>query len=251
MRSLLLALVAGAVAEPLHVSVEGGHIDWGRGVLVAHAASSGGAGLLTSRRTLEQEAWLRLEALLAERAAEVRVTTDVVASDLLAGDDPLALRLQEGLRTWRVTTTRYSRSGQVELEAELVLRDWLRPALLGWASPQRPDRQVGGGSGLVVDARGLAVVPAMVPRLLSPTQDVLFGPEHLMAGQLALQPPVVWVTDPADPAAAAQAGADPVVVGATAVSRGSDLVLDPRDSEALEALGGLLSRGHVVIVVDR
>jgi hypothetical protein len=248
--SLLLVLAASSLAEPLIVQVDGGHVDWGRGVLVAHAASSGGSGPLSSHRTLEQEAWLRLEALLTELAGTVQVTADIQADQMMAGDDPLALRLQEGLQTWRVTTARYRRSGQVELEAELVLRDWLRPALSGWASPQAPVRQAGGPTGLVVDARGLSVTPAMVPRLLAPDKTVIFGPDHLATGQLSERAPVVYVTDPADPLAAAQAGASPTFASATAVRHGSDLVLDPRDAAAFAELAPLLAWGRIVFVVD-
>jgi hypothetical protein len=245
-----MATMAGLAAEPLHQPVDGGHTDWTRGVLVVRATSSGGAGLLTSWRTLEQEAWLRLESLLAARASEIQLTSDVVAGDLMAGGDPLALRLNEGLQGWRVTTTRYRRSGQVEMEAELVLGDWLRPALLAWATHTPPEQAQDGFTGLLVDTRGLDVRPAVVPRLLSPDLAVMFGPEHLTAHGIGLRPAVVWVTDPADVQAAAHAGPNPLVVGATAVRQGSDLVLDPRDSASLIDMGPLLARGRIVVVVD-
>ncbi len=250
MTPLLLTLWATSLADPLVVTVEGGRVDWGRGVLCARAASSGGSGLLTSPRTLEQEAWLRLESQLHDQAALVRVSSDLLAGDLMAGEDPLALRLSEGLQTWRVTTTRYRRSGQVELEAELVLRDWLRPALSGWVSADRPRRQEQGPTGLVVDARGLAVTPALVPRLLAPDQSVLFGPGHLVLGQLSTHPPVVWVTDPADALATSHAGTAPVFVGIGAVVQGSDLVLEPAQLAPRDDLDAALSRGRVVVVVD-
>ncbi len=250
MSSLVLALAASSFAEPLVVRLDGGYIDWGRGVLVAHSMSSGGHGLLTEHRTLEQEAWLRLEGALVGLARTVRVTADVQASQLMEGEDPLSLRLQEGLQTWRVTTTRYRRSGRVEIEAELVLRDWLRPALSGWASPSGLGRRAEGPTGLVVDARGLNVEPVLVPRLLGADLAVLFGPEHLSTGQLSEHPPAVYVTDPSDPLAALQAGENPLFLGATKTREGADLVLDARDATAIEGLESLLGRGRLVVVVD-
>ncbi len=250
MRLLLAALGFGVAAAPLHQVVDGGRIDWTRGVLTATATSSMGAGPFSSRRTLEQEAWLVLEDLLDQRARAVPVTTQVVAGDLMSGEDPLALRLQEGLQTWRVTTTRYHRSGRIELEAELVLRDWLRPVLQGWAQATTASRATGGVTGVVVDARGLLVVPVVAPRLRSADGALAFGPDHLAPTAVVERSPAVWVTDPADPLATAQAGRRPLVIRAAGVSQSSDLIIDAVGLRALEEAASALAEGRLVLVVD-
>ncbi len=250
MSSLLLALLAAGDAGPLHDPFAGGHVDWTRGVLVAQSSSSRGAGLMTSRRTLEQEAWLRLEGHMVQQAGEIRVSSDLQARDLLEAQDSLARRLQEGLQNWRVTTTRYRRSGQVELEAELDLGEWLRPALMAWGSQDSVGSPGHGTTGLVVDARGHNTVPSLVPRLLSPTGDVLFGPENLGAEYLEERATVTWVTDPADPEASLKGGSAPLVLAVQRVENGSELVLGPTDSKMLWAAGLPWNRGGIVVVVD-
>ncbi len=264
MKAALLALLLGGpvraddpttrgAADPSHVvePVPAGYIDWSRLVLVVEVSSDLRVGAWKDQRMQEQDALDRIGPQLQQLAHRVRLTPDTLAADLLAGQGDLARRLGQTIDDWQVVETRYHDSGIVSMTAELDLRTWLRPALTSLASSSQPPSGPGQATGIIVDARALPFEPCLAPRLRTPSGTVLFGAQRLSTDAVELDAPVVYVVDPADPAAVARAGDHPILVRATSVQRGGELVLDPTAAVALEHhpdLADLAARGRVVIV---
>ena len=230
-------------------------IDWTRRALTATASAQSNAGALgANRRLVESEARSRLAPLFLEAARDVRVSSALSAGDLLAGEDSLARLLDKEVSSWHVVETRYYSSGKVEVDGELALDRWLRPALRSLA--EAPDARKGAASaatGLVIDARGLAMRPALAPQILSPKGAVLYSIAQLSQRTAADQSLVQYVTDPADPRAVELAGKAPLFFRADGVRARCDLVLTAEDAERLRAVEGLeslLATAPVVIVGD-
>ncbi|MCB9759159.1 MAG: hypothetical protein H6739_04925 [Alphaproteobacteria bacterium] len=252
--ALFIGITEAAIAGPVIEALPNGHVDWTEGILVVEASGSSNTGAWQDVKAVEQAAFAQLEPRVEDAARQVRFSADTLAGDLLASSGPVARSLEDGLTGWRVTETRYYASGRVELRAELPLHAWLRPALVSQAAGQpdddAPEPQI---TGVVVDARGLGVRPALAPQLLGPDHSALYGVADLSEEVAVSVAPVLWITDPSDALATARAGAEPVFLRATAVVGGSDLVLGRDDAirlRTLRASSALLSTAPVVVVVD-
>lgn len=249
----MIALVASAVAfEPVLEDLGGGVVDWTGLRLVVSAAGTSAAGVLASPEGMEGDARTRLGPRVLELARKVRVASDLTAGRALDAKDLVADRLDQNLSMWEVFEARYKSSGGVELDAALPIHRWLRPLLADLAEGrERPGAAVS-PTGLLVDARGLKVTPAVAPRLQDASGTRLYEASTLTEFAASQRAPAVYVHDPADPAAARRLGPEPLMVRAESVMAGTDLVLEPADAERLRqavATADFLAAGNVVIVV--
>ena len=248
---LLLSLVfAEDVIEP----VEHGHINWTHSRLVIEAGGGQNTGAWTDTKLVEQTAVSQLELRVRQAALDLSYDEDRRGSDLLE-DEELSRALDEGLASWAIAETRYYDSGKVELRAEVDLQDWLRPALTQQAQgePDQP-KQPTNVTGIVLDARGLDVSPALTISVLSPgKQEVLYSGASLTKDTAATTVPVIWVTDPSNAAAIERAGAHPAFLDVEAVRGDNGLILTNEDASRLRSLAvntDLLRSARVVVVVD-
>jgi hypothetical protein len=109
-------------------------------------------------------------------------------------------------------------------------------------------------SGVVIDARGLALNPAMMPRILTPDGKVIYGPEVLSSSVMANGGLVAYVRSEKE-ARVVKAGKDPFIVKAlkTIGKTACDLVLPSAVADELFGLDkekSVLSDGKVVILTD-
>lgn len=251
----MIALMTLAWAfEPVVEELDGGRVDWTAGRLLASAEGVHSTGAMSDVEAMEGSARQRLGPRMLELAREVRVASDLYAGDLLDATDPVADRLDANLALWEVFETRYFTSGALEMDGALPLQPWLRPALTARAKGKdRPGPAAGGATGLVIDARGLAVKPAVAPRVLDAGGGVLYALETLTVYAASLRGPAVYVTDPADPAGVRRAGETPLFLRAAAVKDGCDLQLSDADAAALRQAAEtspFLLNGQVVVVVS-
>ncbi len=234
-------------------ALDGGVIDWTSWRLEASAESDRRVGAWKDRQVQEQDALDRLAPRVLALAPQVRVSPEATAGDLMGGGDELALRLAEGLSSWRVVETRYVSTGRVEMDATLDLQSWLRPALVSKAR-QGPAPELGGDhTGVLVDVRGLGFQPCMVPYLVPPEGAPLFALGSLSEEVVRRSPPVIFVTDPADPRAYERAGEHPIFVAATSADARCEIELSAADATALAGsadFAALTAAGRLVVVVD-
>jgi hypothetical protein len=251
---LVLAFVSRALAfEPVVEELSNGRIDWTSLRLLASAEGVPSSGVIVNLETLEGDARQRLGPRMLAMARQVRITSDTTAATLLDAGDAVADRLDDNLALWEVYEVRYYTSGGVQMDGALPLQAWLRPALVSLADGKdRSSPATGTITGLVVDARGLTVKPALAPRIEGPGGQVLYSVQGMTELAASQRAPVVYVSDPADVAAARRAGAQPLFVRAVSVDAGTDLVLGATDSARVSdaaALAPFLLQGSVVVVV--
>ncbi len=243
-------LLCGAVIEEL----PNGRIDWTHTQLIVESSGGQNTGAWTDSKLVEQTAVSQLELRVEQSAMALPFDEERRAEDL-AQDPSLGTALEEGLASWTIRETRYYSSGRVELEAQVDLQDWLRPVLVAEAlgdpdAPTQPTEV----SGVVVDARGLDLKPALAPKLLAPgNQEVLYSSASLTKETAAVAVPVIWVTDASDPEAIERAGDHPAFFDVEAVRGNTELILRAEDAAQLRTLAAntdLLRTARVVVVID-
>ena len=225
-------------------------VDWTALKLHVTARSDRAMGAWTDRRMQEQGALDALGPRVRALATGLRITPDHDVSDLLSGEPRMAGRIEDGLQSWRVSETRYHTGGGVEMSAELNLHTWLRPALASLATEVPTTGEPGDATGVVIDARGHPLTLPLAPRVQAADGRALVDLSLISAEVVRLQAPVRYVTDPADPAAWARAGDQPLFAravdtegGAWVVAADAPIASDPR-------LAPLVARGKIVVVVD-
>jgi len=264
LRSLLTALLALLPARadtppppapapfaPVVQELGGARINWTELRLEATTLSEMTVGAWKDRRVQEQDALERVGPLIEELARRLAVTRGDALYAVLRADDPLAARLEDGMRTWEVTETRYLGKGGVEMTASLQIGRWLQPLLEQVTGPVAEQLPADGATGLVIDARGLRFDPALVPELRTadPEPKVLVGLDMFGKDDGQHATPVVYVSDPADPRAIKRAGPKPIFLRATAagpgvLTIGAALPCGPAD------LALLIAARRVVVVAD-
>ncbi|MDP2306496.1 MAG: hypothetical protein Q8P18_10765 [Pseudomonadota bacterium] len=252
----LAALTSSAWAfDPVIQELSEGRIDWTALRLLASAEGVPSGGVLVNLETLEGDARQRLGPRMLAMARKVRISADLTAADLLDAKDAVADRIDDNLMLWEVYEVRYYMSGGVEMEGALPLQAWLRPALVSLAKGKdRTTPATAPTSGLVIDARGLDLSPALSPRLQGPGGETLYSVAAMTVLAASQRTPVVYVTDPADVAAGRRAGGQPLFVRAQSVTAKTDLVLDAADAARVAQAAvdaPFLLQGNVVVVVDK
>jgi hypothetical protein len=253
MFSLLIphALAFPAVEEPL----ANGRMDWTSLELISNGTGTPPGGSIGSMEAMEGEARAQLGPRILELSRHIRISATQLAGDLLDAANRVADRLDENLSLWEVVHARYYTSGRVEIEGILPVHAWLRPALVTMAhGKERTGPATGPITGLMVDARGFKVLPAIAPILLDPSGTPVYGIAMVTEAAISQHPPVIYITDPADPAGVQKVGNTPILARATGVVEGANLRLDAEDSSRIREeaeKSPFLIHGAVVVVVDK
>ena len=247
--------LTGRAIEPVQQPVPQGVVDWSSLRLELTVASQQTRGAWQDRRLQEQDAMDRLRTSMLALAGDVCIVPGTDAAELIAEGGALGERLKDGLGRWEVEEARYFSQGGVELIGALDLRAWLWPALVELSAKETlPPTEDGDISGLVVDARGLTFPLCVGPILRTHLEGPPLSTIADFSAELARrQTPALYVRDPADPRAAARAGAQPLLVRAVEIAPDGGIVVSPEGVAAMQAssaIATLINRGNIVIVVD-
>lgn len=253
MRAFLLVLMLTATASTPSASLapadvrrplgDGAWVNWSR-MRVEALGVAEDPKLAHDNRPLEQLAISTVDEAIGPACAKVRVRSNTDMSDVVSGVSSTVLA------TWTIAEGRYFRNGKVEVVGVVDIL----PLLAGWNRRRAQPAPDGGGhrgpTGLVVDARGHNVDPVFAPRVVDDKGELLYD-SVLWNDSAFSHAPVVWVSDPAHPAAA-RAGADPMFVVLDRFAWG-ELALSASDSAQVrdQFVGSrVLGDGTVVVVVD-
>jgi hypothetical protein len=125
---------------------------------------------------------------LLETVKGMSITSETTVLNAMVESDIITTRVTGIVRGFKVVDTRYMSSGDVEVDVEMPLSGVLTDALLPTMGQPMP---VGQGypvdpsgyslpqntifTGLIVDARGLGVRPAMAPKILDEAGNEVYG----------------------------------------------------------------------------
>lgn len=240
--------------DPIVRELSHGRVNWTTLDLCTDASEANSSGSMAGYEALEGRARAEIGPAMLTLAREVQLDATHTTGDLLSSTEAIADKVDANVSLWEVTEARYYTSGRVDVEVCLPIQAWLRPELsliaTGADRSSPPDVPI---TGLIVDARGLKLDPAINPEILDPAGAVLYSAASMTSFAASQRPIVIYVRDPADPAAVRRAGEQPVIVPAVGVRDRVNLTLDAAGAAALEKArdsAGFLAQGTVVIVMD-
>lgn len=171
--------------------------------------------------------------------------------DLMAKDEVRA-RVEGLVKGYKVVNKRYFSDNGVEIEVEVpvaMLADVIDPDAAQVLAVGKPEGAPS-ATGLVIDARGLKVTPALMPRVLDAEGKALYSIDSLSADARKTSGVAAYVASIDDAQKSPKAGDKPLVIKA-AKADGADLQLAAEDAKKLAALNtSFLADGKVVIVLN-
>jgi hypothetical protein len=175
-------------------------VDWRAGVVETESVGFSKEGLDETRSKMMSQRAAKLMALrdIAEFIQGVHVSSETTVEDAMMVGDVVQGRVQSVIKqAHQIGATRYDSNGMATVRMRVKFEGNLADALLpqsgfgtfsqlGFGSlpqpgipdadhPQAPE-STANVTGLVLDARGLNLVSAMVPRILAEDGQVIYGP---------------------------------------------------------------------------
>ncbi|TNE89242.1 MAG: hypothetical protein EP330_12450 [Deltaproteobacteria bacterium] len=242
----LCAALAADIPDVRQDLGSGAWINWSD--LTVEVEARAQAGGVATFKSAEAEARRVLGPRLAAAARQVSVDGKVTLGDLEEGPamgESVATRLAR----WSVGEARYHASGRIELVGQLDLRELLKPWTLASAveAPENPDEPA--YTGLVIDARKIAIEPTWTVELTTDEGEILW--EGSLWEDVAYErAPVVYVSDAAHEAAG-RAGNNPLFLTAGDATPGRVMLGDGEVVKLRTALSRsrILGDGRIVVVV--
>ena len=233
-------------------------IDWRSDVIAAVGVGqppSNPVNVAQARALAIRSALVDAERNLASLAYGLAVHAEATVESLVTSNDAIRARVEGVLKGARhVGQPNYLPDGSVELTI-VVKRSDLANAMLpdaGFASAMPPPVP-GAYTGLIVDARGLNLTPALAPKVLDDRGQEVYGPSFVTRDSAARSGVAGYARDLGGARGDERAGSNPLLlkgVGAAGTNR-TDVVLSAEDAGKARGAGpGVLNQGKVIFVID-
>lgn len=201
----------------------------------------------------------------AERAAQLDAFRNLLAqvkglqisagktmSDAMSKDE-IRAKVEGIVKGFKITGKRYYSDGGVEVDVEVplaMLTDVIDPEPAQQQLATKTDGEKA-NTGLVIDARGLKITPALAPRLLAnPDAKVVYSIDSLSPDARKSSGVASYVQSLDEAKKSMKAGEKPLVIKA-AEAKGTDIVLAAEDLQKLNATNtSFLSEGRVIVVMS-
>lgn len=259
-----MAVFAGVCAAPgpraqahdlphVVVAVERGTVDWSEGMITAQgeaAAPAGAANVQVARVAAIRAA--REDALrnLVVAVGSVAITSEETIGERMAADDSVSAAVRRIVADAVRVAPPQVIEGTARVAMGVRIAGPLADAVLPAGEP--PPALAEGGSandavevnGIVIEAAGLALRPAIAPRIVDPSGTTVYGPSF-----------VSYARSVEDAIHEERAGSHPLVVRVRrALGRNAaDVEISAEDAaraRAVDAATGCLAAGAVVFVID-
>lgn len=261
--SLLLWMTVVSHAQSVTEAVgTSGSVNWTSQVVQAKgiAVQGGVGGRAGQIRAAELDALRQI----LETVKGMRLTSETTVENFMLASDVIRTRVEGVARNFRrVGDPVYMPDGSIELTVEMDLAgpgrffDTVIPSQTGGGQPvyTSPMSDARAFSGLIVDARGLGLRPAISPRIFDESDREIYGSRYV-SREWAIENGMAGYAKTVDQAKAGErVGAHPMVikaVKATGANR-TDLVIRDTDAHMLHVVSAnftFLQQCRVVILVD-
>lgn len=243
-------------------------IDWERQVAIALGTGAPATWAQNAaQKNISAERAARLDAArnLLELIKGVALTSDSTVSQSMVANDAVSSSIQGELNSIRaVDRPKYFSDGSVQVKLEASLRRVIPvelyagpPTELGAQAPAATSSVSTGSSytGLVINALGLGVSPAMSPKIYDPDGREVYG-SAFVSREFAISQGIVGYVKSLEAAQQSdRVKGNPAIVKAVEAKgpNKADLVLSKEDSEKLRTLSQqqtFMREARVMIVVD-
>jgi len=272
----LLMTVAGITSAQLVGTVKDveqsvgstGKVDWTTGMITAvgiGAPPAQPANAAQARAMAERAAQVVALRNLLEAVKGVRVDSTTTVENFMVSSDIIKTEVSGFIQGAMPIDKKYMSDGSVEVTVGMRITGALADALLpkGSGMPPTPAAIPGGTpesqgqlyTGLIIDARGLGVRPAMAPKILNEDGKEVYGSAWINRDYAVREGMVGYLKDPAAAQINPRVTDKPLIVKAIKVAGDArvDTVISNADAAALQSASqnlSMLEKCRVIILVD-
>ncbi len=252
------------VVEPVGAS---GKVDWSTGVITAvgiGAPPAQPANAAQARAMAERAAQVVALRNLLEAIKGVRVNSTTLVENFMVTSDAINTQVSGMVKGAMVMDKKYMSDGSVEVTVGMKLSGELAAALLpqnpltpptgltGTLTPAMPGQAY---TGLIVDARGLGVRPAMAPKILNEEGKEVYGSAWVSRDYAVREGMVGYLKDPIAAQTNPRVTDRPLMVKALKVTGDNrvDVVIANADAVMLHSVAqnlSFLEKCRVIVLVD-
>ncbi len=260
------AQLVGSVKDVVDPVGSTGKVDWTTGVITAvgiGAPPAQPANAAQARAMAERAAQVVAYRNLLEAVKGVRVDSTTTVENFIVTSDVIKTEVNGIIQGATIMDKKYMSDGSVEVTVGMKLTGALADALLPKTPPSSAASIVSGNAtssgavytGLIVDARGLGVRPAMAPKILSEDGKEVYGSAYINRDWAVREGMVGYLKDPAAAQTNPRVTDKPLMVKAIKVSGDArvDTVISNADAAALQSASqnlSMLEKCKVIILVD-
>ncbi len=262
------AQLVGTIKDVIEPSGSSGKVDWTTGVITAvgiGAPPAQPANPAQARAMAERAAQVVAYRNLLEAVKGVRVDSTTTVENFMVTSDVIRTEVSGIIQGATVMDKKYMSDGSVEVTVGMKLTGALAETLLpkGPAAPPAPPTAASGSpaaagqlyTGLVVDARGLGVRPALAPKILNEDGKEVYGSAWISRDYAVREGMVGYLKDPAAAQTNPRVADKPLMVKAIKASGDArvDTVITNADAAAIQSASqnlSMLEKCRVIILVD-
>ena len=244
-----------------------GKVDWTTGVITAvgiGAPPAQPANAAQARAMAERAAQVVAYRNLLEAVKGVRVDSTTTVENFITTIDVIRTEVSGIIQGATVMDKKYMSDGSVEVTIGIRLTGALADALLPKTPPTPPAGLIGAltpaspgqlYTGLIVDARGLGVRPAMAPRILNEDGKEVYGSAWISRDYAVREGMVGYLKDPVQAQTNPRVADKPLMVKVLKVAGDArvDTVITNADAAMLQSASenlSMLQKCRVIILVD-
>ena len=242
-----------------------GKVDWTTGVITAvgiGAPPASPANPAQARAMAERAAQVVAYRNLLEAVKGVRVDSTTTVENFIVTSDVVRTQVSGFVQGATVMDKKYMSDGSVEVTVGMKLTGALADALLPKTPPAQPTGLAPASgaagqafTGLIVDARGLGVRPAMAPKVLNEDGKEVYGSAWINRDWAVREGMAGYLKDPAQAQANPRVTDKPLMVKAIKASGEgrSDVVISNADAGMIHGAAqnlSFLEKCRVIILVD-
>jgi hypothetical protein len=251
---------AAAADDAVVQKLAHGEINWSKKTVTATGSGAANVkdGNVAQARLMAERA-AKMDALrnILETVQGIQVTGSRSANDIMSNGD-VKSRIEGVARGFRVVDTKYYSDGSVDVVVQMPIDENLTNALVEKPKTNKPPRTLNttgpeSFTGLVVNARGLGVVPSMAPRIVDEAGKEVYAAE--IVSEKGLTQGGIASYEKTEDQSKERTGTKPLVIKALRLVDKSktDIVVSNGDADKLRAPNlnlSFLADGKVVILVD-
>jgi hypothetical protein len=261
------AQLTGTVSDVEQTAGASGEIDWSTGVLTAVGIGvppAQQADAAQAQAMTERAAEVLAYRNLLEAVKGVQVDSTATAGNIILPSDVLRAEVNGIIQGATVIDKKYVSDGSVEVTMGIRLMGALAEILLP-KKPSTPPADLTGApapdgpgqlyTGLIVDARGLGVKPAIAPKILNEEGKEVYGSSWFDRDFAVREGMVGYLKDPVQARTNPRVSDNPLMVKAIRVAGDArvDVVINNADAALLHSTAqnlSMLQKCKVIILVD-
>ena len=250
---------AGSVTEG-DLKIDHGQVNWtDRNITATGSGAPDLKAPNVAAARLGAERVAKLDALrnILEALKGVHVNSEVTVEKEMVTEAKIRSKVEGLARNFKVLKTKYYSDGGVDLVVQMSLDGSVGSTLVppGNKSDTVPAKGDAKHTGLIIDARGLKLLPALSPKVQDESGGLIYSSELLDQKAMEVYGVAGYFKDIDGAKANKRVAPNPLVIKAMKLADGSktDLVLSKADAAQLKdpaANMKFLAEGKVILVVD-